>query len=78
VNIHDLLRVAADVADQHAHNHGADDTLTEALTRWENDPREQRRINDLADLLDALDALYDQALAALERDDLDAAEALIE
>lgn len=74
MNIHDLLRAAAD---RHAHNHGTDDTLTEALARWEGDPREHRRINDLADLLDAQDALYDEALAALDRDDLDAAQVLV-
>lgn len=75
MNIHDLLRAAAD---HQAQSHGIDDSLTEALTRWESDPRERRRINDLADLLDAQDALFDEALAALERDDLDAAEALVQ
>jgi tetratricopeptide (TPR) repeat protein len=51
--------------------------FAEACRRADDDPREGQRIRDIADLIDAEDAIYAQALAAVGRDDLDAAEPLL-
>lgn len=45
------------------------ETFADACRRLDEDPRERQRINDSADLIDAEDALYQEALAALDRGD---------
>lgn len=47
--------------------------FNEACKRVDIDPRERRRIRDIADLVDADDLIYGQALAAIDRGDHDAA-----
>jgi CBS domain-containing protein len=48
-----------------------------ACERADSDPREQRRIRDITDLIEAEDVIYDQALAALDRGDHAAAVPLL-
>lgn len=48
-----------------------------AVARVDSDPREQRRIQDIADLAEAGDLIYAQALAATARGDRDTAVELL-
>jgi hypothetical protein len=48
-------------------------TFIEACDRADRDVREQQRVRDIADLVDAEDALYAQAVAALDRSDREVA-----
>ncbi len=51
--------------------------FAELCRRVDNDPREQQRIDDAAELIDAEEVIYGQALAAVDRRDTDAAEPLL-
>jgi CBS domain-containing protein len=52
-------------------------SFIEARQRADDDPRERQRIRDIGDLIDAEDAIYAQAVAAVDRGDLEAAEGLL-
>ncbi|GAA0969572.1 hypothetical protein GCM10009550_76410 [Actinocorallia libanotica] len=52
-------------------------TSEAALTRWTQDPSGRERAALLAAMIDAQDALYSEAIAALERDDSQTAERLL-
>jgi CBS domain-containing protein len=51
--------------------------FAEACRRADEDPRERQRLRDISDLVDAEDAVYAQALAAIDRNDLSSAEPLL-
>ena len=73
--LRDLARTLTDVPE------GAGEELHEefirACRRVDEDPREQQRIDDIADLLDAEETLYAQARAAANRGDTDTAVPLL-
>lgn len=73
--LRDLARILADVPE------GTGEELREefirACRRVDDDPREQQRIDDIADLLEAEETLYAQARAAADRGDTDAAVPLL-
>lgn len=79
VNIEELIRnlTESDAATPACRTQAAEE-FAAACRRVDEDPREQQRISDIADLIDAEDALYAQALAALDRGDQDAALPLLE
>jgi CBS domain-containing protein len=51
--------------------------FTEACRRVDSDPRERQRIRDIVGLIDADDVIYGQAVAAVDRGDLDTAVPLL-
>ena len=73
--LRDLAKTLTDVPE------GAGEELHEEFIRAcrhvDEDPREQQRIDDIADLLDAEETLYAQAVAAAERGDTDTAVPLL-
>jgi CBS domain-containing protein len=73
--LRDLARTLADVPE------GTGEELREefirACRRVDDDPREQQRIDDIADLLEAEETLYAQARAAADRSDADTAVPLL-
>ena len=79
VSIEELLRGVAErnAADTRADHDQAIRDFTEICRRHDESPREQQRIRDIADLIEAEDAIYDQALAALDRGDHDTAVLLL-
>jgi CBS domain-containing protein/tetratricopeptide (TPR) repeat protein len=70
VNIKDLIK---DLADPGTPDERAIQDFTDACRRADEDPRERQRYRDIADLIDTEDALYAQAVAALDRGNHDTA-----
>ena len=65
--LRDLAKTLADVPDSTAEKLRED--FIRACRRLDENPAEQQRIDDMADLLDAEETLYAQALAAADRGD---------
>ena len=79
MSIDDLLRDLAKTLTDVPEGAGEDlhEEFIRACRRVDEDPREQQRIDDIADLLDAEQALYAQAVAAASRGDTDTAVPLL-
>ncbi|KQC37443.1 CBS domain-containing protein [Frankia sp. ACN1ag] len=75
MDVESLLRTLADPAEPTGGDSGR--TFAEIMQGADEDPRERRRIQRLADLLDVEDALYAQALEHLAAGDDHAAEPLL-
>lgn len=75
MNIDDMLRdLARALRDEPPTIDEATRRFTNACRRVDDDPREQQRISDIADLLDvdAEGTFYDDALAEMDRGEQDA------
>lgn len=78
VNIEDLIKdLAINGVVPAADDQRAALAFAVACRRADEDPREKQRLRDITDLIEAEDAVYDQALAALNRGDPGAAEPLL-
>lgn len=78
MTIDDLIRcMASSARSQDKSDETALREFTAAALRVDNDPEEARRIRALAEQVDVEIAAYDQGLAALDRGDVAAAEALL-
>ena len=78
MNINDLLRDLARAITEVPERTGElRDEFIRACRRFDDDPREQQRIDDIADLLDAEETLYAQARAAADHGDTDTAVPLL-
>ena len=73
--LRDLARALTDVPEGTARE--LREQFIRACRRVDDDPREQQRIDDIADLLDAEETLYAQARAAADRGDTDTAVPLL-
>ena len=73
--LRELVRTLTDVPEGPARE--LREEFIRACRRVDDDPREQQRVDDIADLLDAEETLYVQARAAADRGDTDTAVPLL-
>jgi CBS domain-containing protein/tetratricopeptide (TPR) repeat protein len=73
VNLDELLQHLTAYDDARAAQDRALREFADACRQVDDNPRERRRIRDIADLIDAEDALYEEAVAAVKRGDQDRA-----